>query len=101
LDWSQTLGEVVLPQWETIPKISWPQTHSISQNRGFHDEHQELEVERRKSFKSEPVCGVCRWKITRRMVTQDLWVIPTNKSPPKLTQIRRPKNPPKIPIKIT
>jgi hypothetical protein len=91
MDWSQTLGEVDLPQWEAIPKMSWPQTHSVSWNQGFCDEHQELEVER-KNFKTEPIRGVCGWKITRRMVTQNLWVIPTKKSPPKCTQNRRPEN---------
>jgi hypothetical protein len=71
MDWSQTLGELYLPQEEAIPKEKRPQTHSISRNQGFHDEHQELEVERT-NFKSEPIHGVCGWKITKRMVTQDL-----------------------------
>jgi hypothetical protein len=33
-------------------------SYSIKRNRGFCDEHRELEVER-KNFKSEPIHGFC------------------------------------------
>jgi hypothetical protein len=45
-------------------------------NWGFHDEHQEQEVEGKNS-KTQPIHGVCGHKITRSVVTQDLYVIRT------------------------